>query len=195
MTYPNQPGPDNQPTQPTYFGPPQPPKPGLGRKLGIGCAGFFGLILLIAIVSALAGGGDGDNTNSSADAIVTEDTSDTLADDPTDEETDPLTDVPTDPTEEPKPDPVVFKVWGSAPNGVDITYGSDSDNLDAHGLPVKKTLKFSEDAMYYVVTAQLQGGGDIKCSVTVNGQTKTGHARGDYNICHAQLSYTGLGWD
>ncbi|MET8859692.1 MmpS family transport accessory protein [Streptomyces sp. NPDC004579] len=85
-------------------------------------------------------------------------------------------------------DKVVFKVWGSAPAGVDITYGSDTDNLEGRGLPMTKTLPLKDDAMYYSITAQLQGGGDVHCSVTVDGKTKTGHAVGGYNICSAQLS-------
>ncbi|MCX5181224.1 MmpS family transport accessory protein [Streptomyces sp. NBC_00268] len=85
-------------------------------------------------------------------------------------------------------DKVVFKVWGSAPAGVDITYGSDSDNLQGRGLPMTKTLTLKDDALYYDVTAQLQGGGDVHCSVTVDGKTKTGHASGGYNICSAQLN-------
>jgi hypothetical protein len=85
-------------------------------------------------------------------------------------------------------DKVVFKVWGSASAGVDITYGSDSDSIQGHGLPMTKTLTLKDDAMYYNVTAQLQGGGDIHCSVTVDGKTKSGHASGGYNICNAQLS-------
>ncbi|MET7524704.1 hypothetical protein [Streptomyces sp900116325] len=50
--------------------------------------------------------------------------------------------------------------------------------------------------MYFNVMAQLQWSGDIQCSVTVDGETKTGHASGDYNICNAQLS-AGLfgGWE
>ncbi|MFE2297010.1 MmpS family transport accessory protein [Streptomyces sp. NPDC059445] len=83
---------------------------------------------------------------------------------------------------------VVFKVWGSAPAGVDITYGSDTDNLQGRGLPMTKTLPLKDDSMYYSITAQLQGGGDVHCSVTVDGKTKTGHAVGSYNICSAQLS-------
>ncbi|PBC94883.1 membrane protein [Streptomyces sp. OV198] len=83
---------------------------------------------------------------------------------------------------------VVFKVWGSAPSGTDITYGSDSDSRQGSGLPMTKTLTADSDAMYFQVTAQLQGGGDINCSVTVDGQTKKGHASGGYNICSAQLS-------
>ncbi|MCF3963529.1 MmpS family protein [Streptomyces fuscigenes] len=82
----------------------------------------------------------------------------------------------------------LFKVWGSAPAGADITYGSDSDNIQGKGLPMTKTLPVKDDSLYYAVTAQLQGGGDIHCSVTIDGKTKTGHASGGYNICQAQLS-------
>lgn len=92
---------------------------------------------------------------------------------------------------------VVFKVWGSAPSGVDVTYGSDSDSRQGSGLPMTKTLKLDSEALYYHVSAQLSGGGDIHCSVTVDGgQTKKGHASGGYNICTAQLNggITG-GWD
>ncbi|HEX6445347.1 MAG TPA: MmpS family transport accessory protein [Streptosporangiales bacterium] len=91
---------------------------------------------------------------------------------------------------------VVFKVWGKAPSGVDITYGSDSSNLQGGKLPFKKSIKLHDDAMYYQVTAQLQGGGRIHCSVTVDGKTKKGVAGGGYNICSAQLNHVGLlgGW-
>lgn len=76
---------------------------------------------------------------------------------------------------------------------MDITYGSDTDNLQGSGLPMTKTLTLKDDAMYYDVSAQLSGGGDIHCSVTVDGQTKKGHAAGGYNICSAQLSSDFLG--
>ncbi|MER5833722.1 hypothetical protein ABT116_23390 [Streptomyces sp. NPDC002130] len=82
----------------------------------------------------------------------------------------------------------VFKVWGSAPSGVDITYGNDGTNLQGKGLPMKKTLTVKDDALYYQVTAQLLGGGDIQCSITIDGKTKSGRAQGDYNICSAQLN-------
>jgi hypothetical protein len=81
-----------------------------------------------------------------------------------------------------------FKVWGTATSGADITYGTDSDNIQGHGLPLTKTLKVKNDAMYYQITAQLQGGGDIHCSVTIGEKTKSGHAQGGYNICSAQLN-------
>jgi hypothetical protein len=89
----------------------------------------------------------------------------------------------------------VFKVWGRAGSGVDITYGSDSENIQGHGLPMTKNLTVKDDALYCAITAQLQGDGDIHCSVTIDGQTKSGHASGGYNICSAQLNgdFTG-GW-
>ncbi|MFF1307935.1 hypothetical protein [Streptomyces sp. NPDC058307] len=82
----------------------------------------------------------------------------------------------------------VFKVWGSAPAGVDITYGSDGTNLQGKGLPMEKTLSVDENSLYYQVTAQLMGGGNVQCSVTIDGKTKKGRAQGGYNICSAQLN-------
>ncbi|MGQ4476876.1 hypothetical protein [Streptomyces sp. SAS_276] len=82
----------------------------------------------------------------------------------------------------------LIKVWGSAPAGVDITYGSDGTNLQGRGLPMEKTLTVNSDALYYQVTAQLQGGGNIHCSITIDGRTKSGQAQGGYNICSAQLN-------
>ncbi|MFE9286733.1 hypothetical protein [Streptomyces olivaceus] len=100
------------------------------------------------------------------------------------------------PADEASSGEVVFKAWGSGPAGVDINYGSDSDSRSGKGLPFEKTLKLDGDALYYHVSAQLMGSGDINCSVTVGGETKKGHAEGDYNICTAQLN-SGLlgGWD
>jgi hypothetical protein len=79
----------------------------------------------------------------------------------------------------------VFKVWGTG--YPDVTYSTDSDNVDGKIGETYK-MKVSDDALYYAVTAQLQGSGDIHCSVTINGVTKKGHAQGSYNICSAQLS-------
>ncbi|MFF3216971.1 hypothetical protein ACFYYB_40910 [Streptomyces sp. NPDC002886] len=94
----------------------------------------------------------------------------------------------TAPAEEPAVTEVTFKVWGKAPSGTTITYGSDSQNLEGSGLPMTRTLKFKADALYYHLTAQLHGGGDIHCSVTLGSQTKEGQARGGYNICSAQIN-------
>lgn len=103
---------------------------------------------------------------------------------------------------EPKADVVTFKVWGNAPagalGGLDIMYGSDSDNLQGTFSNGKftATMPVNDDAMYYFTNAQLQGSGDIHCSVTIEGHTKTGHASGGYNICSAQANSGLFGdWD
>lgn len=175
---------------------PRPPQP----KKHAGCVTFaiIGVVLVALFgfggcVAALSSGPDADPTGA-APAATTE---------PTDTATPTATHHATPsetPTHTAKPKPhhrpkVTFKVSGSAPSGVDITYGSDSDNRSGHGFPWSATLPLDDDAMYYTVYAQLQGGGDISCSVTVDGVTKHGHASGGYNICSAQVN-SGLlgGW-
>jgi hypothetical protein len=84
---------------------------------------------------------------------------------------------------------VQFSVTGSAPTGVDITYGNDSSNYQGpKHPPMNKTLSLQDNALYYDVTAQLQGGGSVTCSVKIGDAVKVGHAKGDYNICSAQLN-------
>jgi hypothetical protein len=105
---------------------------------------------------------------------------------------------------------VVFKVWGTGTPS--IMYGSDSDNLspsgnlgplgDGNALPWKATMPYRDGALYYMVNAQLEGGGDIRCSVGIRvtdyysdgthisrGKVvERGHAIGGYNICDAQAN-------
>jgi hypothetical protein len=85
---------------------------------------------------------------------------------------------------------VTFRVRGTA-SGVDITYGSDSDNRQGpNSLPWQSTMARDDsgDTLYYSVTAQLNGGGDITCDVLVGSKVvATGHASGGYNICMAQI--------
>jgi hypothetical protein len=190
--YPQQPQPGwgGQPYgQPPF--PPQPPKKaGAGKIIGIGCLGIIGLFVLVAIAGALAGSGSGAKKSSSSNAAR------------------PATDAggssapKSGPTKQAEQKTVVLKVWGTAPAGalgpLDITYGSDTDNRKGtfDNGTFEATLPLNKNAMYYSVSAQLQGSGDINCSVTVDGRTKKGHASGGYNICDAQLS-SGLlgGWD
>lgn len=83
----------------------------------------------------------------------------------------------------------IFTVTGSAPSGVDITYGSDGSNYQGPKQPpMSKKLRVKKDALYYQVSAQLQGGGNITCKVKIGDAVKVGHARGGYNICSAQLN-------
>jgi len=105
---------------------------------------------------------------------------------------------------------ILFKVWGSAPDGAQITYGTDSTNLspkaglgfDGEGsaVPWAGHLRYTASADYWYVSAQLQGSGDIQCGVYAqvtdwfsDGTHKTlqkrlahGHAAGGYNICQAE---------
>ncbi|MBM2823521.1 MAG: trigger factor [Thermoleophilia bacterium] len=82
----------------------------------------------------------------------------------------------------------VFEVTGSAANGVDITYGNDTSNYQGSQPPFYKTLAVRDSALYYALTAQLQGGGRITCKLTIGDAVSVGHASGGYNICSAQLN-------
>lgn len=94
----------------------------------------------------------------------------------------------------PKPAPpqtVTYTITGSAPEGIDITWGTDSSNHAAHSLPFTETVPLdnSGGVLYYDVTAQLQGSGDISCQISVNGKVlKTGSASGGYNICMTEVT-------
>ena len=115
------------------------------------------------------------------------------------------------PTMSRQTDTVVFKVTGSGYPS--IQYGTDSNNDSPPGgygplgngnaLPWSASLTYDSSALYYYVSAQLQGYGDISDSVTEvittycsDGSHETesfalanGHASGGYNI--AQAEYTG----
>lgn len=88
-----------------------------------------------------------------------------------------------------------IEVTGSAPSGVTITYGSDGSNHSGHGLPFHETVTVPADAMFEQVTAQLMGGGHIRCKITIGDTTKSGDASGGYNICSAQLNNLGDGFE
>jgi hypothetical protein len=190
-------GPQQPYGQPPFAAPP-PKKTGAGKVIGLGCLGLVGLFVLIALIGAVAGSGSGSNDSKSADdtkASGSTSKSDKAADGSGG------SDKKVDSEQKADKKVVVFKVWGTAPAGalgpLNITYGSDSDNRDGafENGKFEATLPLDDDAMYFNVTAQLQGSGDIHCSVTVGGKTKKAHAAGDYNICMAQLS-SGLlgGW-
>lgn len=184
------------PQQPWGAPPPQPPKKSpVGKILGFGCLGVVALFLAIGVIGAALSGSDSDNSTTSKPAASTpqEPQAKAPADDAKPSEN-PKTE---EAKKEEKPK-VTFKIWGTAPNGVDINYGSDTDSRQGtfKNGEFTATLPVDEDALYFTVMGQLQGGGDIQCSVTIGGETKKAHASGDYNICHAQLN-AGLlgGWD
>ncbi|MFG2454494.1 hypothetical protein ACGFSG_34570 [Streptomyces sp. NPDC048512] len=188
--------PQQQPQQPGWGGPqqpygqqppfpPQPPeKSGRGKVVGFGCLGCAGVLVVIGIIAAVASGGS-DSPKSTSSASKSEKSS-------ADTHKSSGRSAGTKQGTEKKL--VVFKAWGTAPSGalgpLDITYGSDTDSRKGtwKNGRFETTLPFDENALYYSLTAQLQGSGDIHCSVTVAGNTKKGHASGGYNICNAQLS-------
>ncbi|MFF7329617.1 hypothetical protein [Streptomyces sp. NPDC008150] len=194
-----------QPQPPQPFGPPVPPPaptgghPKWARKrivLPIGALLFF---VGIGIGTSGNSSDDGKNTSAKPAATITVTATPKAKTDQAAAEPAPTVTVTKTKTVKPKATKAaeeaeapagkaVFKVWGSAPAGVDITYGSDGTNLQGSGLPMEKTLSVKDDAMYYQVTAQLQGGGTVHCSVTIDGKTKSGQASGGYNICSAQLN-------
>ncbi|MEV6511284.1 hypothetical protein [Streptomyces sp. NPDC051642] len=194
---PQQPGWGNgqQPYGQPPFQPQPPKKRSVGKVVGLGCLGIVGLFVAIVIIVAAIGGGSSNNDSSgsgnSKSAAPAGKSSDKAAADTK------KNDTKKDATD----GKVVFKVWGTAPagalGGLDIGYGSDSDTRKGTFKDGKfeATLTLDKKALYYDVHAQLQGSGDINCSVTADGKTKKGHASGGYNICNAQLSsnFTG-GW-
>jgi hypothetical protein len=105
-------------------------------------------------------------------------------------------------TTAPPPPTAAFSCTGSAPEGVSITYGADTQNLDGGGsVPWSASLPIPDQAQYEAVNAQLQGpDGSISCMVTVtqNGLTTTqmGEGSGNYNIAAAQVCSGGDGtWE
>ncbi|MFW6692552.1 hypothetical protein [Streptomyces sp. MAR4 CNX-425] len=216
MTHPQQPGQPNQPSygypqQPTqpygqqpyppqgYYTPPPPPKRDKGKIIGFSVIGVIAVIVVISVIGAAVGGGsDEDNGTSDTANNAPADPKQEQPGGKAEDKPEPAEDKP-EPKEEPEPadDTAVFKVWGEAPDGVNVTYGSDSDTRDGTWkgkfeaeLPVN-----GDDDMFFNVFAQLNGSGDIYCSVTIGGETDEAHASGSYNICDAQLSsdFTG-GW-
>jgi hypothetical protein len=110
------------------------------------------------------------------------------------------------PTPPPPPDGVSYSCTGSAPSGIDITYGPEGSSYGASRLPFRKILPLNANAQYVVTTAQLHGSGSVTCTTTVNwtatdaastpqSATNSGSASGGYNIASAQVcgNYSG-GW-
>ncbi|MGC5562018.1 hypothetical protein ACPYPG_04135 [Streptomyces sp. FR-108] len=192
--HPQQPGWGQPPQQPGWGTPPPPPKKNsAGKIIGLGCVGVLGLFVIVGIFGSALGGDDETKDTKSGSS------SHTAAKEETVEE--PKKDAPATAKEE-EASQVVFKVWGNAPAGtlgaLDITYGSDTDTRKGtfKDGSFEATLPLDDDALYFNVMAQLQGSGDINCSVTIDGHTEKAHAAGGYNICNAQANKGILGgWD
>lgn len=192
------------PQQQPGWGAPLPPpkKSNTGRNIGLGCAGIFAVFVVIGVIGAAVGGGS-DDTGSKDNAVSSETADEAKTGERPKTEEAKEDDKPkaAEAKKDGKPK-VVFKVWGNAPAGslgpLDITYGSDSDTRKGafKDGTFEATLPLDDDALYFNVMAQLQGSGDINCSVTIDGHTEKAHAAGGYNICNAQANKGILGgWD
>jgi hypothetical protein len=93
------------------------------------------------------------------------------------------------------PAEVTYSCEGSAPDGVDISYGSDSSQYSPSGLPFTHTGPLDPRAQFYFTTAQLKGAGSVSCTTVVqtanengaaNRATAIAHVVGGYNIARAQ---------
>lgn len=80
---------------------------------------------------------------------------------------------------------ITYKVTGST---ADVTYGPAGSDLAGHA-GMDKTIKITgKPAVYYSITAQLQGGGKVTCEILVNGQvTSKSTASGGYNLANCEV--------
>jgi len=106
------------------------------------------------------------------------------------------------PAATPAPEQVTFHCAGDG--GVDITYGANGSEHSASSLPFTHVDKLDPGAQYYVTTAQLQGGGSVSCTTTVQTDDLLGYAQtvsnngsadGGYNIASAQVCSGIDGWE
>lgn len=88
---------------------------------------------------------------------------------------------------------------GTAPDGVDITYGPSGSNFSGHSTLHKSatmSVSFDGAASYYALNAQLQGAGSITFKIVVIGPgidpttVSSGAASGGFNTCSAQAAPT-----
>ena len=100
------------------------------------------------------------------------------------------------PAATPAPEQVTYACTGHASDGVQITYGPNGSQHSASSLPFMHTEPLTQGAQYYVTTAQLQGGGSVSCTTTVQTDdllgyadptSNSGSADGGYNIASAQV--------
>src|SRR5579871_2178609 len=94
------------------------------------------------------------------------------------------------------PEQVTYHCEGHG--AVNITYGPNGTQHSASSLPFTHTEALTTGAQYYVTEAQLQGGGQVTCTTTVQTDnldgsaddvTNTGSADGGYNIASAQVCF------
>lgn len=172
------------------------------RNIWIGVGGLVALFAVAGITGANSSKKPATTSQSQTISVVTSAKASAKESSDTSYTTIPLNPMPTSAAPSPQgPDnEVVFKCSGNAPDGVDITYGTDSSNASASKLPFSHTETLDSSAEYYEVQAQLSGSGHVTCSTTVywSGQsaTKSGTAEGGYNIAATEICSTfDGGWE
>jgi hypothetical protein len=86
-----------------------------------------------------------------------------------------------------KPKHSVEYIVTGTKGGAQVTYGPAGSDFNGH-VPMHVIRKLHNPA-WYAITAQLQGGGHVKCEIKVNGKTiSTGTARGGFNIAMCEIS-------
>lgn len=192
-----------------YVPPPQyqpypPQKPKKRSTLGPVLLGtVVGIFVLIVIVAVASRGGSTGGGNVAASQTTAAGTPSTAAAAPAQPAAPPSSAAapvqaaaPAGPSSQ-----VKYSCTGSAPDGVDITYGTESSNSSASKLPFSRTVPLDSSAQYYDVTAQLSGSGTVSCTTTVWASdgtvtTKSGMANGGYNIASSEVCSTFDGsWD
>jgi hypothetical protein len=82
-----------------------------------------------------------------------------------------------------------FSVTGTAPSGVHVAYGIGVLKYQgARRLPLHVIMKIAKNALFADVSAELQGSGNITCTIRIGKASSTAHATGGFSICSAQLN-------
>jgi hypothetical protein len=95
---------------------------------------------------------------------------------------------PPSPSPKPAAQTVTYIVTGSP---ADVMYGPAGTDL-AGTVPMTVTRPLGSPS-YYSISAQLQGGGDVKCAIEVDGKViASGEGAGGYNIAACEISQNPL---
>jgi hypothetical protein len=158
-------------TRPPYQPPPPPPRKRKhkGRRIFLWSA--LGIIVIIVIASVASSSGKKAAPTSSpgpsapAAAVATRGAA---------------------PSPSPKPvaQTITYVVTGSP---ADVTYGPAGTDISGT-VPMSVTQPLGTPA-YYAITAQLNGSGDVKCAIEIDGKAiSTGEGSGSYNIASCEIS-------
>ena len=175
-----------------------PPQPGQPKKKSKGCGCLAGAAVLIVIVAAIAVAAGGGSNNAASSGTTVTDTGTAAAA--------PLDTSVAAPADTTQAAPTVaaqvtYACTGSAPDGVDVTYGPSGSQYSASKLPFSKTVPLDASAQYYVTEAQLSGSGQVTCTTTIQRSdgsqvVNTATASGGFNIATAEVCGTfDGGWD